>query len=252
MIQAIRNKNIEFVKLLLSCQNIDINKQSVEVTYDDYGGSCFLGSTRIVTPFFLSAFSYENYDIMNLLMSNKNLDLNIKTEVYQTLLSCAVEYNNVDLVKRLLTFKNIDVNALVYKHDGKQTVLYLTAETNNIEIIKLLLLCENIDVNIQYKSSNMVVTPLNIAIYNDEPEVVKLLLSFDKIDVNIPYEHDYTESPLFLCIDEERTDVLDLLLERDDIRINELTGKKKFIYSDEVQVLNSVAFSSRKRRYFHN
>ena len=127
----------------------------------------------------------------------------------------AVEKENIEIVKLLLSHKNIDVNAqCISKHkiysrksNDEQvktkilSILHLAVVKENIELIKLLLLNPNIDVDNKYFFKNVKLvdalwspgekiieektkTALQLAFENKNKEIVHLFLNCKKIVYN--------------------------------------------------------------------
>ena len=153
---AVENEKLELLNLLLSNESIDVN---LACKSDEYYRLAYFNENRMEhkyevekTPFYL-AVEYKNIEIINLLLQNKNIDINknyiksnvddkydedgekCSTEEYKikrSPLHLAVYNNNVDIVKILLNQKNIDLNAK--DNDGKTPIEL----TNNKEILNLL------------------------------------------------------------------------------------------------------------------
>ncbi len=132
---AIEKKDIEIIKLLVLNSSIDPNIQSI----DSYK----------LTNFFRRGSKIREWTI------------NEEKTDKKTALNMAVEYNNIDLVKLLLSCKNINVNIESIsiprsKAKYNKTALYIAVEKNNEEIIKLLLENPLIDVNAKIKQKEHV------------------------------------------------------------------------------------------------
>lgn len=210
---------VEIVHSLLSKSNIDINYESfydIEKYYHRIRNSLRWHDTYKKTALFL-AVEKENYEIVKLLLSNKNVDVNclcsfeydpehhIKEE--KTPLLMAVSKQNIEIVDLLLANNKIDVNFVEnyidsyfvienetyceYKDEKLNTALSIAIQNQNIEITKLLLQ-KNIDMDrkLIYKNTkdneensryvNQIIdekTYLEIAIENDNLEIVNLLLN---------------------------------------------------------------------------
>jgi len=95
-----------------------------------------------------------------------------------SLLHYAVERNDIDVVKLLLSMNNIDVNKT--NVDG-ETALMLAASDSHISVVDLLLNVYNIDVN---KTDNEGVTALMLAASGNHIGVVRELLNMNNINVN--------------------------------------------------------------------
>jgi ankyrin repeat protein len=85
-----------------------------------------------------------------------------------------IEFNNIEIVKLLLSYKNINVN---YQNYWKNTALILASYRNNIEIVKLLLI--HPDINIFLKN-NISKTALDYAKERKNKEIEILLINHDR------------------------------------------------------------------------
>ena len=193
--------SIEFMKLLLSHQNIDINM------YDEY---------KVISN-----------DKSNLIYNNT------------TILKDIIEIENIEMLKLLLKHPKIDVNIpLIFSDEKEKTIftpLCYAISHKKIEIVKLLLSHLSIDVNaplnITMHDSKKQMTPLTIAIKKGQIEIVDLLLSHPKIDVNAPeilYDNNIKlkNPPLNLAIDSCNQKAAILLLSHHNIDVNIKTIKK--------------------------
>ncbi|WP_342257708.1 ankyrin repeat domain-containing protein [Spiroplasma endosymbiont of Nomada ruficornis] len=113
---AVKNNNIEMVKLLLE-NHADIDAQDVD--------GC--------TPLHLVV-ECNNIEMVKLLLEN-HADVNLKDINGCTPLHWAVECNNIEIVK-LFIENGADINA---QDETLATTLYLSIYTKNIEMVKLLL-----------------------------------------------------------------------------------------------------------------
>ncbi|KAK8900153.1 hypothetical protein M9Y10_002476 [Tritrichomonas musculus] len=148
----------------------------------------------------------HNQSISNLLMDN-DFDVNSPTNHFNgsvrviAPLHVAIEKDNIEIIKILLSRANIDINSklicyeklgLNNKRSISETPIHLASERCNVEITKLLLSHDKIDVNSKFNLSSELPeekkfiekTALHIAIENENSEILRLLLSMKKIDVN--------------------------------------------------------------------
>ena len=254
--KAIIIKNNTLAKLLLSNDKIDpsIPYKSVSV----YKNKKKIDSS--ITPFF-AAVENHNIEIINILLSNKNIDIDCRCNK-MTPLFCALIHNYIDVVKILLqNSEKLDINVLnareITKYDrgtscrfkDNKTYLYYAAETNNVEMVKLLLTIKNIDVNkismhdtysyckvynhyedCRIRAKEM--TALYVAAKNGSTDVVKLLLSNENIDVNIiNVEREIDQfivekTALCAAIEYNNNDIVELLLSNKNIDVNILDKKR--------------------------
>ena len=122
---------------------------------------------------------YEHVDIVNELLSHKEIDVNIRDYYQRTplIVICKLGIESY-ILEALLNYPNIDVNAQDY--EGK-TSLYYAARVNHPKTVQALLKHPNIDVNL---ASNDNTTPLMSACSQGHKEVVELLLQCPDVDVN--------------------------------------------------------------------
>lgn len=105
---------------------------------------------------------YENINIVTLLLSNENIDVNVesiktfdymKIKTIKTPLYRAIECDNADLVELLLSNSDINVNIKSIKATIKsdliseKTPLFKAIQSCDIKIVNLLLSNPKIDVN---------------------------------------------------------------------------------------------------------
>lgn len=260
---AIEKNYYEIVKTLVLNEQIDVNFQNKMLTYNDYDN---IFKTKwddwpilneygeyisiVISPLFL-AVNNENKEIVKLLLSNKNINVNqmsifyrysserihdfqvdnTRFEVNKNPLHLAIEKGNIEIVKLLLQCEKIDINSLkIYKTYGdddecysnwlkitEQTPLHVAIEQNNIEIINLLLKNNKIDVN-------LLQTKLNGTISFDDFE--KWFDSDGSIYTNTRKNIDYFEnkiekmSELHLAILKENIQIIKLLLSNRKIDVN--------------------------------
>ena len=167
---AIKKENIEIVKLLLSCEKIDIN----QISYCSFNGD--LGFEKTLLFFSIEE---NNIDIMNLLLSNEKIDVNMVSKVYEK------EDDDDDVYK----YKNY------VQWEYIKTPLYYAVEKEKIDVIKILLSRGDIDLNYICKGQKLneknnyiglnAKPAFNLAIENENIEIINLLLENQNIDVNI-------------------------------------------------------------------
>lgn len=128
LIQAIRENNVEEVKILLE-NGVDVNKE------DKVG----------ITPLIQAAMG-ENIEIVKLLVTN-GADVNINTERFGSALSAAASAGNMETIEYLIE-KKADLN--LQDRDGR-TALMMAIYTSHPKIAKLLI-DSGADVNIKASS----------------------------------------------------------------------------------------------------
>ena len=211
----------------------------------------------------------QDIEIIDLLLKNKNIDLNKNNQIDGNELNAlhlSVKLGYIEIVKKLISFDSININALCkYNSSDKKTALFIATELKNIEIIKVLLSSEKIDVNIineidiyyyQCSSKNIIrsicskKTVLYFAVEKGYNKIVKILLSNNKIDVNV-VNHITIEDKelninkkhkirtvLHLAVKKENIDIIKDLLDRKDINRDILDEKKKkaidYVQNDQI------------------
>ena len=122
---AVENNNVEIVRSLLSNSNININYvSSYESEQFIHRNGAFPWYDRYQkTPLF-QAVENENFEIVKLLKSNENVDVNClchfeyykdreyPIKINRTPLSMAVAKNNIEITNLLLSNEKIDVNIM--------------------------------------------------------------------------------------------------------------------------------------------
>ena len=179
-----------------------------------------------------SAIEQESFEIVKLLLKNKNINVNIpmmtKKNVYyyksydpfhfnpfkedglkffydnieeKSPLVIAIEKGNVDAVKQLIEHEELDVNFINKTFNmrddtvewEKTTALNIAVDKENIEIVKLLLECKNLDVNFKnQRAQNKMRTALHTAVEKGNLDIIQLLLYHKNIDISIKDEKEKT------------------------------------------------------------
>jgi ankyrin repeat protein len=196
LLQAVKDRDNEWVRELLSMPDIDVNKAD----NDGY------------TPLYNAAL--EGYvKMVKMLLKIPNIDVDKANNNGWTPLSCAASSGNVKIVKMLLEVPDIDVN----KADNNSwTPLSRAALYGRFEVVKMLLAMPNIEVN---KADNNSWTPLYWAAASGHFEIVKILLQMPDIDVNKACNYIYT--PLSLAAYGRHTELVKILIEKNATRVND-------------------------------
>lgn len=231
---ALEKDNLEIIKTLLSCQNIDVN-----IKY-------------------------------NLEKHSKFADMTYKANEEKTSLCMAIEKENIEAVRLLLSFKNINVNTplkrksesyrkedqLVVEKEwwwsdeyfGKleikeeKTPLFISVEKGNLEIVKLLLPCKDIQPNLLSKSyicynednirkqKEKLRTALHEAVEKNNAEMVQEILKKWIVNINLfekvskvlnDFTYYYAEkTALHIAVENENNEIIGLLLSIFDINVN--------------------------------
>ncbi|KAK8836716.1 hypothetical protein M9Y10_037232 [Tritrichomonas musculus] len=231
LIIAIELERIDFIKLLLSQPNIDVNARKIS--------------------------NYYNYSCLP--AKNTKLEYDFVNE--KSPLHVAYEINNMEIIKILLSFPNIDVNNKYIKKKVKgevvndqieknnnfykvlviedESLLSIAISDNNIEFIKMLLENPYIDVNIEetkYIDDNRCMIkyrPFIKALEMKNIEIIQLLLSNSKVDINCKFVRTIQgdliteKNPLLMSMYLFEDDqIFNLLLSNPKIEVNALVARR--------------------------
>ena len=177
---AIVKNNIEIVKLLLNCKNINVN---LKTTF----------SNTESTPLF-TAINTNNIEVLKLLLNNKKVDINLKCKIdgdiypdeIVTPLHKAIDVGNTEIVNELLNCKEININLPSYYLvngtydyiDG--TPLDRALEKGNAEIVEILLNHEKIGITL---NNDEIFSCIDYVIHKGNLKIIQLLLQ--KIDLKV-------------------------------------------------------------------
>ncbi|PGH13552.1 hypothetical protein AJ79_03545 [Helicocarpus griseus UAMH5409] len=194
------------LEALLERSDIDINdtkrKSGINVDCKDQKGS---------TPLCLAA--KRNFkSVARLLLDRDQVDVNCRDRKRRTPLWYAVYLSNIDVVKLLLSRRDADVN---FRCDYRQSLLCdvvssLDTEMNTA-ILELLLQRDDLDIN----ENRYGKAPLELAITNNNTSAVRLLLT--RSDIRFNFEG--TLSVIHRAAEESTPEILKLLLDHDGARI---------------------------------
>lgn len=159
LLVACDNNQIETVRELLKCDNIDINHSNKS--------GC--------TAFYLAC-KEGNIEIVMALISY-SVDINKNNNFGYSPLQVVSYNNHIEIVKELLKYETIDIEKTDF---SGCTAFYLACMKGNIEIV-LNLMNFSVDIN---KSDLDDMSPLQVASYKNNIEVVEELLKCDNIDMN--------------------------------------------------------------------
>jgi ankyrin repeat protein len=158
-------------------------------------------------------------DIVELLLSIRKIDVNVQNEYMRTVLIEAVERGNKEIVKLLLGTGEVDVNA---QDQYGWTVLIEAVERGYIEIVELLLSTGKVDVDVKVRGW----TPLSLAASQGHREIVQLLLGTGKVNVNAQDERGWTV--LMEAVERGYKEIVELLLSTGkvdvDVKVYEWTS----------------------------
>ncbi|XP_063448236.1 uncharacterized protein LOC134727779 [Mytilus trossulus] len=254
---ACYNNMIEVVRVLLQCDDVDID------LCDDNGCSSLYIATDVnkcdnngVSPLYIASQTGHVDVVKDLLQHSADVNkcrndgtpplqiacYNNMIEVVRVLLQCddvdidlcddngcsslyiASQKGHVDVVKELLQH-SADVNKC--KHNGVSP-LYIASRHGHVNIVKELLQ-HSADVN---KCMNDGIPPLQIACYNNRIEVVRVLLQCDDVDIDLCDDNGC--SSLYIASQKGHVDVVkDLLQHSADVNKCDFKGKNPLNVAQE-------------------
>ena len=153
-------------------------------------------------------------DVVKLLITREDVDLNVRDQNGKTPLEMAVIEKHIAIVKLLLACENIELTA---NYDLSALVLLYASghDPKNLQLLKLLLACDHVEVNAKDWRGQ---TPLMTAAYNDNVESTRLLLARDDIQINVM--DDNGQTALHRASVMKGAKNMQLLLARNDIQPN--------------------------------
>ena len=184
---------------LLSMPDIDVN----------------LAQQAGATPLYLAA-QWGHEKVVELLLAVTGINVNLATKQGSTPLHIAAQKGYVEIAGRLLAAPGINVNAeMLEKHI---TPLHLALHLRHEKVAGLLLDAPGIDVD---KPLTTGVAPIHFAARKNLPGIVEKLVRRGA-DVNLALAGGLT--PLFFAAEEGHLEVVRVLLQAPDIRINQARG----------------------------
>ena len=207
---AVKNKNIDIVKRLLSISGINpslrandetpliaafslFNMEMINLFYDFYAENIqsqlwqFNGALKLVLELLSRNFSdYKSSapDVIQKLYNIENIDYNCSGNNY-TLLTYACEAGQKELAEKLLKCENVNINT--FSSDSGNTPLMVSIEKGNLEITKLLIQSSKVEINARNYLNQ---TALTIASEKNFTDIVELIVnnkSFDPKESNLDY-----------------------------------------------------------------
>lgn len=214
LIVALENEFLEFAKLFLASEEIDINfigkekKTAIEVCIEkNYNDMAFLiavvpGFNPDLNNLLLKSIINNNYIIFNLLLTFSNI------KVDSHLLALTLENGQYLFTKKLLIIEGIDVN---YMGQQKMTPIELVIDASQPDLAALIIRVKGFNPNLYF--------PLIKAADENEEAIVKLLLSIPTIDVNATRDPG-SPTALWIAARKGNDRVVRLLLSHKDINVD--------------------------------
>ncbi|WP_346350386.1 ankyrin repeat domain-containing protein [Spiroplasma endosymbiont of Calodromius spilotus] len=239
LVFALHQHQDEIAKILINCQNIDINIPSIKkltplhraVEFNNNQTvKAILGNQNLknvndnnndegITPFHLATKS-GNKEIVEILMEHKDIDINMRTKIGYTPLHGAVEFNNNQTVKAILgnqNLKNVNDN----NNDEGITPFHLAVKNSNKELVEILMGHQDIDINMSTKAGY---TPLHGAVmYNNSEAVAAIIGNKNLKNVN-DNKNDQSIVPLHIGAKTGNKALVEILMSHQDIDIVDKEG----------------------------
>lgn len=206
LIVSIEKRNIDIIRVLLQNENIDVN--SIRISYVVNDDSVDMKPLPLVietkTALQIAIDKNDPY-IVNLLLSNKKIDVNKKCKYYieelensyeeKSALFYAIEKKNIEIIQLLLSHENIDVNnennfCLYFNKRCEEFkwcwwISKLKNEWTHWDDEEELDSCFTEEEDLIYEMiENHMKTPIHLAVEQNNIEVVKLLISSNNLDIN--------------------------------------------------------------------
>ncbi len=223
---AVLKENTEIIKLLLENKRIDVNVINTS-TFDtawDKGDVYFTEYKKERTALYL-AVQKRNIEIINLLLSNNNIDVNILNSIY------FINDKQNDFIFNDNDSQSSDFNDEINyiwnqpkgnEKDYKHTALCLAILNQDIEIVDLLLKNINIDLNKNSQIDGNEMNALHLSVKLGYIEIVKKLISFDSININAlcKYNSSDKKTALFIATELKNIEIIKVLLSSEKIDVN--------------------------------
>ncbi|KAK8898026.1 hypothetical protein M9Y10_000276 [Tritrichomonas musculus] len=202
LIFAVENRRVEIVKILLTKPNLDINCLNIYLERIDLGGG------------FPEVDMYNKSKGLNeYVVVNREDEIICRTE---TALYIAVQNNYNEIVELLIANKNININLLCeiskkfivehYEYESEKiesnkiTALHLAVQNANAEAVKLLLSCPTIDIKVESEK-------INSLKYTKDANIIEKEIHDDNIDA---FENVTKKTALDLAKDLNLSGIIDL------------------------------------------
>jgi len=231
----------EVVSVLLSVQDIDVNKQrrqgftALFITSEKGHSEVVrlllqwvspkdptvradvnLATEKNATPLYIACEKGQT-EVVRLLLGHADIDVNRCFDRDFAPFFVACECGHVDIVKLVLKDGRADFNKPQYQG---ATPFFMACQQGHVEVVRLLRDNPQIDLN---RCRDTGATPLYIACEFDHPEVVKELLQSPKLDLNKQRNGGFT--PLFRSCEKGRLAIVKLLLADERINVNLASDK---------------------------
>ncbi|GBN59408.1 Ankyrin-3 [Araneus ventricosus] len=199
------------VKVLLESVDINVNAKNLDkrkLIYPVHPGDdternkLTIGKTALYL-----AVQNGHFELVKLLVSHKETDVNTKDKYDESYLYFAVTNGLGEIAKLLLSHIKIDPN-IKFPCSDHYTALHTVLERQDMKMITAPLNHPDIDLNIKERYKGL--TPFHMAVKMDLLPVVEIMLRQPGTDVNT--DDKYMQTPLYTCVNNGNVNMVELLL----------------------------------------
>jgi len=252
LIASVMQDDFPTIKLLLE-NNADVNIQTIKKQ------SPLIESYKYLIR---NSEKKNNLNTFKLIFKSDNLQINEVDISKRNILMIACANNNIDIVKILLTHKNIDAN-ITSDVANKQNAFIFASMNDNPLLLKLLLDFNKkfkttksiefaLENSIRFNNTNNVkfllkyikkITNINALIMNSlgkyQTKIFIYLMEHFKVDVNMVYQEN---SLLMHAIFHHATPIMEYLLKRKELNINYQNdiGENALIVTTEYEMIDNI------------
>ena len=214
---AVKIGDVSIVKLLLSCDRVDVNKRDV------HGMTPLLYTVESTIP------------VLGALMERNVVDVHGRNDRMENLVNLAAVRNRLDIIKFLLAHDNgIDFNN---KDIDGNTPLFVACQQKFIDIVTILVSSGRVNVNERCNGGR---SALSIAAGMTDTVLLKVLLSVPDLDVNSQDDEGVCALHVAVCCD--RKEAVMLLLNHPSIQPNivDVYGRSSLKFAFMLRNVNMI------------
>ena len=211
LLQAIYFDEIDFVKKILTCVDINLNQQD-EQDEVPFGRACFVGNKQVI----------------ELLIEHSEVNPNIPVSHGRTALGASFLFERWDVAQLLLGYDKVVLNIENFNKAGKLWYVIARAPLN---VLKILLTKKDIDPNVLRGDDTPLTWLMSKDVLKGVPqgdsrwnlrwnfkkdiqEIIKMLLAHKKIDPNL--KNKQGKSPLLMAYENKNIDLAEIVLGHED------------------------------------
>ena len=214
---AVKVGDVSIVKLLLSCDRVDVNKRDV------HGMTPLLYTVESTVP------------VLRALMERSMVDVHCRNDKMENIVNLAAVRNRSDIIKFLLAHdKGIDFNN---KDIDGNTPLFIACRQKFIDIVTILVSSGRVNVNERCNGGR---SALTIAAGMTDTALLKVLLPVPDLDVNTHDDEGVCALHVAVCCD--RKEAVMLLLNHPNIQPNlvDVYGRSSLKFAFMLRNVNMI------------